>query len=124
VTAADGRVVIGLNGDDHLTELRALVNEELKASGLYSGHMVADRIILDDAEEMLSRVFGRVTRHDLADKLQLPDSQPVADYVLSIALGLRDTDQQRLASAVTGRLEFSAGASFTVTTHCGWLICS
>jgi SAM-dependent methyltransferase len=124
VTRPGGMVVIGLNGDDHLAELRALVNEELSTSGLSGGHVVQERIRLDDAEEMLARAFGAVTRHDLTGRLRLPNPRPVADYVLSMGLAQRPADQQRLAEAVTGRLDFGASGVFTVTTHCGWLICT
>jgi SAM-dependent methyltransferase len=124
ITRPGGALVIGLNGDGHLRELRALVNAELGATGLSAGHVVKDRIRLDDAEWMLRRVFGSVTRHDLADRLRLPDPRPVADYVLSLGLGQRASDQERLAAAVTSRLDFRATGIFTVTTHCGWLICT
>jgi len=124
VTRPGGMVVIGLNGDDHLAELLAIINIELRSSGLSAGHAVQERIRLDDGEVMLRRAFGAVTRHDLTGRLRLPDPQPVTDYVLSMGLGRRPADQQRLAAAVASRLDFGIDGSFTVTTHCGWLICT
>ena len=124
VTRPGGAVVIGLNGDDHLAELRALVNAELGRAYPAVGHVVTDRIKLDGAEPMLRRAFRTVTRHDLSGKLRLPGPQPVTDYVLSLSLGQPPEDQERLAAAVTGGLHIGESGVFTVTTHCGWLICT
>jgi len=124
VTRPGGTVVIGLNGDDHLAELRALINAELGMSYLAEGHVVADRIKLDGAEPMLRRAFSAVTRHDLNGRLRLPGPEPVADYVRSLSLGQPPEDQESLAAAVTRRLRVGERGVFTVTTHCGWLICT
>jgi SAM-dependent methyltransferase len=124
VTRPGGTVVIGLNGDDHLAELRELVNAELSRSYPAVGHVVTDLIKLDGAEPMLRRAFPAVTRHDLIGKLRLPGPQPVTDYVLSLSLGQRPEDQESLAAAVTSRLHTGESGIFTVTTHCGWLICT
>jgi SAM-dependent methyltransferase len=124
VTRPGGAVVIGLNGDGHLAELRALVNAELARAYPAVGHVVTDLIKLDGAEPMLRRAFGTVTRHDLTGKLLLPGPRPAADYVLSLSLGQPPEDQDRLAAAVTKSLHIGERGVFTVTTHCGWLICT
>ncbi|HYS30671.1 MAG TPA: class I SAM-dependent methyltransferase [Streptosporangiaceae bacterium] len=86
VTRPGGTVEIGLNADDHLSELRALVNAELGAAGLPARHVVRERITLDEAEVMLAGVFGSVVRHDLTGHhahrlaglhLSLPQARPV-----------------------------------------------
>jgi len=122
VTRPGGRVVIGLNAHGHLGELRALINAELSAAG--QPHVVRDRIWIEDAEVMLRRAFGSVTRHDLAGTLRLPDPRPAADYVRSLGVARQPADLELLVAAVTSGMDFGADGVFTVTTHCGWLICS
>jgi len=124
VTRRGGAVVIGLNADDHLAELRALINAALGEAYPGVGHVVTDRIKLDGAEPMLRRAFSAVTRHDLKGKLRLPGPQPVADYIRSLSLRQPPQAQERLAAAVSKRVHFGERGVFTVTTHCGWLICT
>ena len=129
-TRPSGRVVVGLNGDDHLCELRALVNAELFAAGLHASHIVPashivrERIRLDAGAELLAGVFDSVIRHDVTGELRLPDQRPVADYVRSMRITQGNAEGEQLVQAVTGRLDFDADGIFRVTTHSGWLVCS
>jgi SAM-dependent methyltransferase len=124
VTRPGGLVVVGLNGEDHLTELRDLVNSQLGAAGLGVDLVVGERIRLDQGQELLADVFASVIRHDLPGQLRLPGPQPVADYVRSMSITQRLPDQERLVETVTARLDFGSDGRFGVTTHCGWLICA
>jgi hypothetical protein len=116
-------VVVGLNGEDHLSELRDLVNSQLGAAGLTPELAVGEQITLDQGQELLADAFASVIRHDLPGRLQLPGQRPVADYVRSMSITQRLPDQERLVEAVTARLDFGSDGRFGVTTHCGWLIC-
>jgi SAM-dependent methyltransferase len=121
VTRPGGVVVIGLNGDDHLRELREPINSVLAESGAATDP-VRERIRLDQGEELLTGPFGPVTRHDFTGELLLPTAQPVADYIRSLGLGLDQAEQELLVHEVTRRLAFADGSPLRVTTHCGWLI--
>jgi SAM-dependent methyltransferase len=124
VTRPGGLAVIALNAEDHLAELRDLINSELGGAGLPPDLAVREPIRLDQGHELLAAVFGSVTRHDLPGQLMLPGPQPVADYVRSIRITRRLPEQERLVEAVTARLAFGSDGLFRVTTHCGWLICT
>jgi SAM-dependent methyltransferase len=123
-TRPGGRVVVGLNSDDHLCELRALVNAELFAAGLHASHIVRERIRLDAGAELLAGVFDSVISHDVTGELRLPDQRPVADYVRSMSITRGTAEGEQLVQAVAGRLDFDADGIFRVTTHSGWLVCS
>ena len=123
VTRPGGRVVAVLNSDDHLAELRTLINDELTAAGLPPDHVVGEVIRLDDGEELLAAAFGSVIRQDFTAELRLPDPRPVADYIRSMTITQHLPEQERLVDAVASRLEFGGDGFFRVTTHCGALIC-
>ncbi len=123
-TRPGGRVVVGLNSDDHLSELRALVNAELFAAGLHASHVVRERIRLDAGAELLAGVFDSVIRHDVTGELRLPDQRPVAGYVRSMSITQSTPEGEQLVQAVTRRLNFDADGIFRVTTHSGWLVCA
>jgi SAM-dependent methyltransferase len=124
ITRRDGRVIVVLNGCDHLAEVRALVNAELAAAGYPADHAVAERITLDDGEVLLGREFGSVVRHDLTGQLRIPGPEPVLEYVRSMSLLRSGPEGERLTSAIADRLEFEPEGFLRVTTHVGWLICS
>lgn len=124
VTRPGGRVVIGLNGNDHLLELFDLVNWGLAIAGRTATHPIGERIRLDQGAELLAGFFGSVIRHDLTGELLLPDPQPVADYVSSLSIAQDRPEQDRLVDTVTSRMEFGSDGLFRVRTHSGWLICS
>jgi SAM-dependent methyltransferase len=124
VTRAGGRVVVALNGDDHLTELRSHIYAELALAGFPASHLARERIRLDQGAELLAGCFGSVIRHDLVAQLLLPDPGPVGDYVRSMSLTARMRDQERLVEAVMARLDFGPDGLLKVTTHSGWLICA
>ena len=81
VTRPGGRVVIGLNGLDHLRELRELVGA-VRGDGRWGRF---ERVTLDDGEALARSCFSTVTRHDFVAELRLPDPGPIADYVRSMS---------------------------------------
>lgn len=119
VTRRGGRVVVGLNGADHLNELHEIIRA---ARG---GSPPGERVRLDDGEALLRTVFSSVTRHDFPGELRVPGPEPVAAYVRSTSGTLGHDDQERLVADVLARaFPDGSGGLFKVTTHAGCLVCS
>ena len=117
ITRPGGRVIVGLNGADHLRELRSLIAEALAGLGRPTVRP-REQIGLDQGERLLRSQFASVTRHDFESQLRVPDAEPIAAYVRS-----RMPDAGPLAEAVLGRLPADP-AHFPITTHSGCLVCS
>ena len=62
ITRPGGRVIVGLNGADHLRELRGLIAQALASLG--RPVPPRERIRLDQGEALLRSQFASVTRHD------------------------------------------------------------
>jgi SAM-dependent methyltransferase len=120
VTRPGGRVIIVLNGPDHLRELRAIV-AEARGDEIWGQR---ERLRLDGGEVLAGRYFSSVTRHDFVSELRIPDPEPVADYVRSMSGTQHRADPERLVASVLARFHAAPGAVFTVTTHAGCLICT
>lgn len=73
VTRPGGRVLVVLNGADHLHELHALLARRGER-----------RLDLDAGKALLAAEFGRVTREDLTAELDLPDATAIEAYARSI----------------------------------------
>ena len=124
ITRPGGRLVVGLNGSDHLRELRDVVAAAVASLGQRAAPLMYERISLDQGETLLRTEFGSVTRHDFLSKLLLPGPEPVAAYVRSMSETTRHSDPEPLIAAVTSGLPQIPGAVFQVTTHSGCLICA
>ena len=124
ITRPGGRLIVGLNCDDHLKELRDVVTAALASLGQQSVPLIHERISLDQGETLLRTEFASVTRHDFVSKLLLPSPEPVAAYVRSMSEATRPADPEPLIAAVTSRLPPAPGAVFQVTTHSGCLVCA
>ena len=120
VTRPGGRVVIVLNGPDHLQELRAIV-AQVRGEEIWGQQ---ERLRLDGGEVLARPYFPTVTRHDFVSELQLPDPAPIEDYVRSMSGTKHSADPERLVASVVSRFPAGPGAVFTVTTHAGCLICA
>jgi SAM-dependent methyltransferase len=120
VTRPGGRVVIVLNGPDHLRELRAVV-AEARGDEIWRQQ---ERLRLDGGEILAGRYFSSVTRHDFVSELRIPDPEPVAQYVRSMSGTQHSADPERLVASVLASFPAAPGAVFTVTTHAGCLICT
>jgi SAM-dependent methyltransferase len=113
VTRPGGRVIVGLNGDDHMRELREIVSTAEVPAGRTQ---LDERLTLDRGEDLLSRVFSSVTRHDFAGTIVLTDPEPLVAYVRSMSV----TGTERLVAAVTKAFR----APLRITTHSGCLVCT
>jgi len=119
VTKPGGRVVIGLNGGDHLRELREVI-----ASVRGADHAsVHERVTLDAGERLAAVAFTKVTRHDFAAELRVPTVEPLDEYVRSMSGTHHGADPDRLVAAVVSNLPRTADGSYRITTHAGCLIC-
>jgi SAM-dependent methyltransferase len=119
ITRPGGRVVIGLNGLDHLRELRELVGA-VRGDGRWGRF---ERVTLDVGEALARPCFSTVTRHDFVAELRLTDPEPIADYVRSMSGTQHDADPERLVAGVVARFPAGPDAVLTITTHTGCLIC-
>jgi SAM-dependent methyltransferase len=125
VTRPGGCVIVGLNGDDHLQEMRAVVTAALASIGHGPWPQVDELVDLDQGENLLRSVFTSVTRHDFVSKLLLPGPEPVVEYVRSMSEAMYVAAPELLIPAVTDRLPGRCdGAVFEVTTHSGCLVCA
>ena len=120
VTRPGGRVVIVLNGSDHLRQLRTVV-AEARGDEIWGQQ---ERLRLDGGEVLAGRYFSSVTRHDFVSELRIPDPEPVAHYVRSMSGTQHSADPERLVAAVVSRFPAAPGAVFRITTHVGCLICT
>jgi len=122
VTSPGGQVVLGLNGAEHLHELRAVVNAVLVEHGR-DERMAGERIALDAGTELAAGCFDTVVRLDFVGELKLPDPGPVARYVRSMSVNLGHDDDDEVVAEVVSRLAFGPDGYFRVRTHTGCLIC-
>jgi len=84
ITRDGGHVLVVLNGEDHLRELRDAMAAAL--GGTPAGERVAqgERLRLDHGADLLAAEFRSVTRHDFAAELVIPGPAPVENYVRSM----------------------------------------
>jgi len=124
VTRLGGQLLVVLNGNDHLIELRELITSTAAASGFPAGAVydTYGTVTLDVGAELLSRVFTSVRRHDFTSELRLPRAEPVASYVASMRAHTMP-DPAAFVAAVTRRVPFGPDGVFRVTTHSGLLLC-
>jgi ubiquinone/menaquinone biosynthesis C-methylase UbiE len=116
VTRPGGRVIVGLNGDDHFHELRTILASVAEPD---SGPVVTpldERLTLDRGEELVGQMFGSVTRHDFISTIVLTDLGPLVAYVNSMTLL---ADPAPTIEAVTQAFQ----VPFRITTHSGCLVC-
>ena len=119
VTRPGGRVIIGLNGLNHLRQLREIV-AAARGDGRWGRR---ERLTLDDGEALARSFFSTVARHDFTAELRIRDPRPIADYVRSMSGTQHGADPERLVAAVVARLPAAPDDVLTITTHTGCLIC-
>jgi SAM-dependent methyltransferase len=129
VTRSGGRVLVVLNGEDHLRELRALVTAALAdigapaAPAALAEPVIREHVRLDGGEELLAAAFTSVARHDFIAEL-LPGRSPVEDYIRSMIITQELADPASLLAAVARRWPAGADDAFRITAHSGCLVCS
>lgn len=119
VTRPGGRVLVVLNGPDHLRELREMVAAAL---GTARAGGWEERLRLDEGEDLLRSVFGRVKRHDFTAELVLTDSAPVAAYLRSMIPVQQLPDPDGAVTEAVRAIPFGPDGTYRVRTHCGCLL--
>jgi SAM-dependent methyltransferase len=123
ITHPAGKVLVVLNGDDHLRELRDLIAGALR--GITNEEpQLRERLALDDGENLLAGAFASVTRHDFTGELLIPRPQAVEDYVRSMITTQELPDPGAFAAAVSRSAPIDDRGVFRVRTHSGCLVCS
>jgi len=123
ITHPAGQVLVVLNGEDHLRELRDLIAAALRDI-TNEEPPLRERLLLEDGEELLASEFASVTRHDFTGELLIPHPQPVEDYVRSMTTTQDLPDPGAFAAAVSRSIPAGDAGVFRVRTHCGSLVCS
>jgi SAM-dependent methyltransferase len=120
VTRPDGQVLVVLNGDGHLRELRDLVASLQIVS---REGPLGDQLRLNDGQELLAIEFTSVIRHDFTSELRIPRPAPIEHYVRSLISTHGRRDLAGLAAAVASHFPAS-GRPFRIRTETGCLVCS
>jgi SAM-dependent methyltransferase len=119
VTRPGGRVIVGLNASDHLTELRTIITSVMSVTtgdAEVTVTPVDEPLTLDRGEMLLRPAFGSVARHDFTGTIELTEFGPLAGYLRSLS----GTDPEALVEAVTNAIDLP----FYITTHSGCLVCT
>ncbi|HYK70680.1 MAG TPA: class I SAM-dependent methyltransferase [Streptosporangiaceae bacterium] len=128
VTKPGGRLLVTLNGTDHVAELGELAAGAAAALGLPDRGIRAEYqanlwMTLDAGQQLLSGSFETVERHDFVGQLVLPGPEPVARYIASMRATQAMPDAAAFTTAAVDRIPFGRDGTFRVTTHTGLLIC-
>jgi SAM-dependent methyltransferase len=123
ITHRGGQVLVVLNGEDHLRELRELITTA-RRDFTNGTPLRPERLRLDEGEELLAREFTSVTRHDFAAELVISGSQPVEDYVRSMGVTQDLPDPEAFIAAVGRLVSRGDQGTFRIRTHSGCLVCS
>lgn len=123
ITHPGGQVLVVLNGEDHLRELRDLITAA--PGNVTNGEPpLRERRRLDDGEDLLASEFTSVTRHDFTGELLIPGPRPVEDYVRSMVITQDLPDPGAFAAAVGSLVPSGDQGVLRVRTHSGCLVCS
>jgi len=122
ITRPGGRVLVVLNGEGHLRELRDLITAARRA--VPGREPPWERLRLDDGEMLLASQFVSVTRHDFTSELLVPGPEPIEDYVRSMIITQDQADPRAFAAAVGRLVPEGHGEPFRIRTHTGCLVCS
>lgn len=119
VTRPGGRVVIVLNGADHMRQFRTVV---AAARGDNTGSL-GERVTLDDGELLAKSFFPTVTRHDFVAELRIPAPGPIADYVRSMSGTNHSADPALVVEKVLATFPRDPDGDYVITSHSGCVIC-
>lgn len=115
-----GRLVVVLNGEDHLRELRAAMETVNARLGLPTMEWGSHRLHLDIGESLLREHFSSVSRTDFGGHLVVDEREPLASYVASTISRPRHEGQDRYVSEVVDRL--LREGEVRIRTHAGCLV--
>jgi len=128
ITRDGGRVLVVLNAEDHLLELRDLVAAAAADVGLPAdvawAEVRADGLAFSLAAgaEVLATEFGSVDAHDFSAELVVPEPGPLLDYVRSMRLSRSMSDPEAIVAAVARRIHASAYGPTRIRVRTGCLV--
>lgn len=128
ITRPGGRLMVVLNGPDHLVELSELATAAAVDFGLARFASPAENradggLDLAAGADLLAGTFASVERHDFVSELLVPGPGPVLDYIRSMRLTQSLDDPERLVSAAARLLPATSDGVIRITTQTGCLIC-
>ena len=113
-----GRLYAATVGEDHMRELRDLVRVFDPSADVWTGSLEESFSLQTGAAE-LERWFPKVVCHWYDDALEVTDSQPLIDYVLSTDAGVVLTGEKRLAFCEYVQRELDQRRSIHITKQSG-----
>lgn len=124
VLAPGGRMVVVLNDQDHLQELRQAVQQARHQVGL-GAEPFGERLWLSEGEAILKAAFSSVVRHDFVSELVVTQPEPLEAYVDSmIDTALLPGQRDEYVARVLGHLPRDRAGVVRIRTHPGCLVCS
>jgi SAM-dependent methyltransferase len=123
ITHPAGQVLVVLNGEDHLRELRDVITAALR-NLINAEPPLRERLRLDDGEDLLASEFTSITRHDFTGELFLPGPEPAEDYARSMVITHDLQNPGAFATAAGQLVPTDDQGVFRVRTHSGCLVCS
>lgn len=125
VTALGGRVVVGLNGQDHLRQL-SMAYRDASAQLEVDLELFGEGLRLDDGERLLRQSFPCVVRHDFIAELVLTDRAPITAYIQSsiTTRNVPENARAEFVGHVIASLFAGTNSEARITTHAGCFICS
>ena len=86
VTGPEGVVLVATNGGDHMSGFRRTFDEVVEAMTKQPSQILTSmrRFRMEEGEGMLAKHFGSVSRDDFQTELEVPEPQPVIDYMESV----------------------------------------
>jgi SAM-dependent methyltransferase len=128
ITIPGGRVIVVLNGPDHLIELTELASAAAVDFGAaWPASRAENRadggLDLAAGAKLLAGVFAEVQRHDFVSELAVPGPEPILDYIRSMRLTQSLDDPEGMVSGAARRLTATSDGVIRITTRTGCLIC-
>lgn len=124
ITCDGGHVLVVLNGDDHLRELRDAMAAALPRTPAGERVAAGERLRLDHGADLLAAEFRSVTRYDFPGELLIPGPGPVEDYVRSMITTQELPAPEDFVAAVSGLLSRGHPEMIRIRTHSGCLVCA
>jgi SAM-dependent methyltransferase len=122
VTRRGGKILVVLNGHDHLRELRDAITAALPEQADGGSPGVREGLRLDRGAELLAREFATVTRHDFTSDLVIPGPAPIEHYLRSMSITQDLPDPESFIAAVLRHLPHEQGGVFRVRSRSGCLV--
>lgn len=128
ITRDGGKVLVTLNGPDHLAEVRDVATEAAVEFGLerdasYAQSRADGGLNLDSGAELLATVFESVQRYEFRAELEVPEPGPILDYIRSMRLTQDMAEPEGLVAAAARLLLAAGDGIIRVRTQSGCLVC-